>query len=81
MDERQIINLIEEFMSSKVRERGYYNILTAVTYAGDKDEKFNAEGTAAKNWRSDVYRKTYALISDGVDDIDEIKRQLPPLEW
>jgi len=81
MDEIDIINAIEEYMSTVVRERGYYNILTAVTYAGDKDETFNTEGTAAKNWRSDVYRTTYRLLEGGERDIDVIKSQLPQINW
>lgn len=81
MTEKQIISGVEEYMSSVVRERGYYNILTAVTYAGDKNPKFNDEGTKAKDWRSDVYVKLYELLDNGETDLKAIIEKLPKLNW
>ena len=52
--DKRLIEAAEEFMNMIVRERGYYNILTDVSYAGDEDVSYDAEGKAAKKWRSRV---------------------------
>ena len=71
--DKRLIEAAEEFMNMIVRERGYYNILTAVSYAGDEDVIYDAEGKAAKKWRSRVYHTVYQIIKD----VHEGKRDMP----
>lgn len=40
----------------------YDDIVSAASYAGDKNPKFNAEGTAARDWRSDCFIALYAAV-------------------
>lgn len=71
--DKRLIEAAEEFMNMIVRERGYYSIFTAVSYAGDEDVIYDAEGKAAKKWRSKVYRTVYQIIKD----VHEGKRDMP----
>ena len=41
---------------------GYDDIVSCASYAGDKNPKFNAEGTAARDWRSDCFIALYAAM-------------------
>lgn len=63
---------------------GYDDIVSAASYAGDKNSKFNAEGTAARDWRSDCFIALYAampqysaLSPDQWPTIDYITANLP----
>lgn len=47
----------ESLLNDKAEELGYDNYLTCISWAGDEDPQFNAEGTALKNWRSAMYAK------------------------
>jgi len=87
MEEKKLVEAVEEYMNSKVRERGYYNMLTAQSYAGDEDYVFNKEGTAARQWRSRVYRQMYSMIADVKSGkrisltAEDVIKSLPTLEW
>lgn len=52
---------------------GYDSIISAASYAGDKNPKFNAEGTAAKAWRSDCFVALYAAMPT--------YQAMPPEQW
>lgn len=52
---------------------GYDSIVSAASYAGDKNPKFNAEGTAAKAWRSDCFVALYAAMPT--------YQAMPPEQW
>lgn len=51
----------------------YASIISAASYAGDKNPKFNAEGTAAKAWRSDCFVALYAAMPT--------YEAMPPEQW
>ncbi len=66
------------------RTYNYDNIISAASYAGDKNAKFSAEGTAAKAWRSDCFVALYAaantyraMTPDQWPTIDYVTANLP----
>jgi hypothetical protein len=74
---------VDAWLDSVVKEKGYRNIGSAVGYAGDPDEAFNAEGTAARDWRSAVYRTLYTLQANppsGVTTLEQVIAILPQPE-
>ena len=82
-----LLKAVDDYMDKTVRERGYDNIAKCVTYEGDIDPIFNREGTAAKQWRSKVYRKCYDVLVDveaglrDVPTVEELIAELPVLTW
>ena len=84
---KERLKAVDDYMDRTVRERGYDNIAKCVTYEGDIDPIFNAEGTAAKQWRSRVYRKCYEILAEvesGIRSIptaEEVIAELPKLVW
>lgn len=82
-----LIEVVDEYMDGIVQQRGYDNIVKCVTYEGDDDETFNKEGTAAKKWRSKVYRTCYSILADveagcrAIPTAKEIIAELPKFEW
>lgn len=55
---------LQQMLDDTAHSRYYDNIFTAVSYAGDIDPIFNAEGTAFKNWRSNCWKKAYEIMTD-----------------
>lgn len=54
---------VSGWLSAYVNETyGYDDIVSAASYAGDKNPKFSAEGTAARDWRSDCFIALYAAM-------------------
>ena len=82
-----LLKAVDDYMDKTVQERGYDNIAKCVTYEGDIDEIFNREGTAAKQWRSRVYRKLYNVLAEveagsrGIPTEAELLAELPKIEW
>ena len=82
-----LLKAVDDYMDRTVQERGYDNIAKCVTYEGDIDPIFNAEGTAAKQWRSKVYRKCYDILAEveaglrDVPTVEELIAELPEIEW
>lgn len=82
-----LLKAVDDYMDKTVQERGYDNIAKCVTYEGDEDPIFNAEGTAAKKWRSKVYRKCYGILAEvenGIRPIpteEELIAELPIIDW
>lgn len=79
--------VVQSWMDKTVQARNYDSILTACSYAGSADEKFNAEGTACKAWRDRVWRTCYAIEDEvlagtrKVPTEEELITELPELEW
>jgi len=70
----QVADGVTEWLNAYVRDTfSYDNIVSAASYAGDKSPKFNAEGTAAKAWRSDCFNALYAAMPT--------YQALPPNQW
>ena len=54
---------VTEWLSDYVNQTyGYDDIVSAASYAGDKNTRFSAEGTAARDWRSDCFIALYAAM-------------------
>jgi hypothetical protein len=77
----------QHLLDSTVQQRNYDDIAACVTYAGDPDATFNAEGSAAKAWRSQVWRACYerlAAMQSGQTPqlaITDFVASLPKLVW
>jgi hypothetical protein len=70
----QVADSVTAWLNAYVRDTfGYDNIVSAASYAGDKSPKFNAEGTAARDWRSDCFNALYAAMPT--------YQSLPPDQW
>lgn len=76
---------VDAFMDSEAQKLGYADIAHAVTYAGDEDPIFAAEGDAFKKWRSKCYRYCYDQIARfengerGIPTAEELISELPEL--
>lgn len=70
---------IESWLDSVVQRRNYKNIESCVSYAGDADPTFDAEGTAAKAWRSAVYCAARSIMAEPPADAtpDSVLAMLP----
>lgn len=69
-------NSIQAVLDSGARDAGYDDIASMVSYVGDPNEKFAAEGEAARDWRSAVW--TYA--TEQLSLIEKGEREFPTLE-
>jgi len=52
----------QKMMDEAARQRGYDDIKSAVTYVGDPNPQFDAEGTEYRRWRSTVWTYCYAEL-------------------
>ena len=84
---KHLLSAVDRYMDKTVQERGYDNIVKCATYEGDIDPVFNREGTAAKQWRSKVYRTCYNILA-GVEagyrpipTVAELLDELPKIDW
>ena len=83
-----LLSAVDNYLNTKVQQRGYDNILSACTYAFDTaDTTFAEEGKKCLSWRSLVYRKCYDILAEvnaGTREIpteEELLAELPELEW
>ncbi len=83
----ELSNVIQEHMDTVARGRRYDSIASLVSYAGDSDPIFNAEGTAGKAWRSACWLKgkeVEAAVLNGDRQIptkSELIAELPVFNW
>lgn len=84
---KTLLKAVDDYMDNTVQARGYDNIAKCVTYEGDIDPIFNAEGTAAKQWRSKVYRACYNILAEveagnrPIPTVEELLAELPKIDW
>ena len=89
LEEQQAMFLaaIDEYMDAFARSRGYDDMRSAASWAGDEDPIFGIEGDYAKQMRSRIYRQSYAILGDVLSGkrpmptIEEVLAELPTLEW
>lgn len=77
---------VQKHLDDTAKSRGYAGILSAVSYVGDADPVFNAEGTALKAWRSEVWNACHVKLAEvnsvGVPPtIPELIAILPAVVW
>lgn len=70
------IAFVQQRLDALAQSWGYDDIKSGCTYAGDPYPRFNAEGTAMRNWRS----ATWAAVDAHRDaaSMDELIGYLPP---
>lgn len=84
-DEQQklMTDLVQTHLDMAAQARGYDNILSAASYAGDPI--FGVEGDAYKAWRSAVWEHCYSVLADvksgtrPVPTAEELLAELPVL--
>lgn len=70
---QQLINAVQAHLDSVAKAKGYDNILSAVTYAGDAIvPQFDIEGQSYKTWRSQVWAFCYAYLADVQEGTKEV---------
>lgn len=84
----ELTSAVQKYMDNKARERGYDDILKAVSYRGDAvNETFAKEAEACFVWRSAVWTKCYAILAEieadlrGIPTVEELIAELPKLVW
>lgn len=80
------ISVIQQALDKGARDRGYDNILSAVTYGLDSASPFYLEGLAYAKWRSDCWATGFQILSQveanviPVPEDQELVNMLPALE-
>ena len=60
-----LVAAVQAHLDASAKARGYDNILSAVTYAGDAIvPQFDIEGQAYKTWRTQVWAYCYAYLAE-----------------
>ncbi|MDX1159423.1 hypothetical protein GOL34_30950, partial [Sinorhizobium medicae] len=78
---------IQAHLDAKARERQYDGIQTAITYRGDPNPQFSAEGEALFAWRSAVWTYSTAelvkvLAGERAEpSLEEFMAELPAFQW
>lgn len=76
---------VQTHMDSSAKSMGYDNLMSAISYVGDNDPLFSAQGQAFKNWRSVCWKFCFDYEADVVSGLkslptrDELIAQLPEL--
>jgi len=78
---------IQAHLDAKARERQYDGIQTAITYRGDPNPQFSAEGEALFAWRSVVWTYSTAELvkvlagERAQPSVEEFMAELPAFQW
>lgn len=82
-----LINSVQYHLDNTAQARGYDDIKSLASYAGDDDPVFNAEGTAGKSWRSACWRYCYNVLEDckaqlrSIPTPEQLISELPTIQW
>lgn len=86
--QRAVGEAVQSHLDASARARGYESIYTCATYADEPAvARFQAEGQAARAWRSLVWAACYAALDDVLAGRREpltpsqMVAELPPLVW
>lgn len=78
---------IQGRLDAFARERGYDDMASLVTYAGDTDPLFAAEGDCGKKARSATWAAARTILADvtagrrAIPTIGDLLAELPELKW
>lgn len=78
---------IQAHMDDFAKAHDYDTIHTGASYAGDPNPKYDAEGTAMRNWRSAVWVYANAEMAKVLTGqrpqptIEEMIAELPVIQW
>lgn len=83
----EYVNAIQVMLDTKAKERRYYDIMSACTYATSTNPTFKAEAEACMAWRDATWAKAYSVL-DQVQagqitqpTILELLAMLPTMAW
>lgn len=83
----QVAEAVQRHLDAAVAARNYTSAASAVSYVGDPNPQWDAEGRAVLAWRSAVWTACYAAL-DAVlagDRLpltpEDMVAELPPLVW
>lgn len=83
----QVAAAVQRHLDAAVAERGYSSAAAAVSYVGDPNPQWDAEGGAVRDWRSAVWTVCFAALDAVLAGErppltpDEMVAELPPLVW
>ncbi len=84
---RQVADAVQRHLDAAVSERNYSSAAAAVSYVGDPNPQWDAEGRAVLAWRSAVWMACFAALDAVLAGErppltpDEMVAELPPLVW
>lgn len=83
----QVAAAVQRHLDAAVAERNYASTAAAVSYVGDPNPQWDAEGRAVRDWRSAVWTACFAVLDAVLAGErppltpDEMVAELPPLVW
>lgn len=83
----QVAAAVQRHLDTAVAERSYASAAAAVSYVGDPNPQWDAEGRAVLAWRSAVWTACYAALDAVLAGErppltpEEMVTELPPLVW
>lgn len=83
----QVADAVQRHLDNAVAERGYSSAAAAVSYVGDPNPQWDAEGRAVLAWRSAVWTTCFAALDAVLAGErppltpEEMVAELPPLVW
>lgn len=84
---RQVADAVQRHLDAAVSERSYSSAAAAVSYVGDPNPQWDAEGRAVLAWRSAVWTACFAALDAVLAGErppltpEEMVAELPPLVW
>ena len=82
-----LTNLVQAYLDSAAKTRGYDNILSLCTYATSTNPTFAKEGQAGVVWRDSAWAKCYAILAEvkagtrATPTTEEVLAELPTFTW
>ncbi len=84
---QQVADAVQRHLDAAVAARNYSSAAAAVSYVGDPNPQWDAEGRAVLAWRSAVWTACFAALDAVLAGErepltpDEMVAELPPLVW
>lgn len=84
----EYITLVQQYLDSTAKSRGYDGIISLCSYKGSTDAVFNKEGTAGVAWRDSVWRTCYSIRDEvlagtrtEIPTAESLISELPIFTW
>ena len=84
---RQVADAVQRHLDAAVADRSYASAAAAVSYVGDPNPQWDAEGRAVRDWRSAVWTACFSALDAVLAGErppltpEEMVAELPPLVW
>ena len=79
MQYSQISAVVQKLLDDTAKDMGYDDINSAIVYIGSPNEKYNTEGIALRDWKSDVWTYVNSDEAKSNSTIEELLENLPKL--